>query len=75
MPAGWRKGLCQCKIKRFFLGDGKLRRKSASQNLLILLNTPFRKKKRSMVDGKVRGRLTKPNGIACVERMSRRRKR
>ena len=65
-----------CKRKRWFLGDGKLRRKSASQNIILIpLNMPCGRKKRFLEDGIVGGRLTTPNGIGRVERISKRRKR
>ena len=67
---------CPCKRKPLFLGNGKLIRKSVSQNIILIpLNMPCRRKKRLLVDGIVRGRLTTPNGIGRVERMNRRRKR
>ena len=49
--------------------DGKFRRKSAQQNIILtLLNTPFRRKKRFLVDIIIRGRLTTPDGILAVLR-------
>ena len=58
------------------LVDEKLRRKSVSQNIILIpLNMPCGRKKRFLVDGIVGGRLTKPNGIGRVERISKRRKR
>ena len=50
-------------------GDGQFRKKSVPQNIfLTLLNMLCRRKKRFLVDGIVRGRLTTPNGILAVLR-------
>ena len=69
MPAGWRNGHCPFKIKRWFLGDGKLRKKSMSQNIILIpMNMPRRRMKRFPVNGIVRGRLTTPNAIGRVEK-------
>jgi hypothetical protein len=57
-------------------GGWKIKKEVSVTNvILILLNMPRRKKKRFLVDGIVRGKLTQPIGIGRVERMNRRRKR
>ena len=58
--------------KELIPGDGKFRRNSVPQNIILtllkLLNTPYRRKKIFLVDAIVRGRLTTPNGALAVLR-------
>ena len=50
-------------------GGWKVKRKSASQNIILtLLNRPWRRKKRFLVDGIVGWRVTTPNVILAVLR-------
>ena len=55
--------------KEMIPGDGKFRKKSAPQNIIMtLLNTPCRRKKNFLMDAILRGRLITPNGILVVLR-------
>ena len=51
--AGWmEERALSMQMKEMIPGDGKLRRKSAPQNIILTpLNTPYRRKKRFLVDG------------------------
>ena len=58
-----------CKKKEMITGGGKIRRKSALQNIILtLLNMPWRRKKRFLVDGTVRWWLPTPIVILAVLR-------
>ena len=71
MPAGWR----HVKERDDYWGDKKLKRKSASQNIILIpLDVPCGRKKRFLVDGIVRGKPSTPDVIVALLKARKARK-